>query len=249
MGRLRQLGAIHLYPTPGTVSMYRGQSAESPRACLSLFIAAFTPCSKSTKVSPVQTCWRSSSRLTTSLGRWRRAARIWNGCFCSLIRTPCFRSSLAEQSTSNGPNRTFLLNTESITLRWPRRELIIYGKNSMSAIPFPGGACEFWQTGAREGVHVHTRSFPAHPVRKHRNGTRFPDPVSAPRPGVSPGAFRERFWAACPGGKIAPSWADFQSDIVNAFRQAGYQPSLTLTRPLCCTVRCRDSAQTAARSP
>ncbi len=54
---------MNLYPLPGTVSMYRGWSAESPSACRSLFTTVFSPCSKSTKVVPCHRCRCSSSRL------------------------------------------------------------------------------------------------------------------------------------------------------------------------------------------
>jgi hypothetical protein len=45
--------------------MNRGVSAESPSVSRSRFTAAFRPCWKSTKVSSGQSCFRSSSRVTT----------------------------------------------------------------------------------------------------------------------------------------------------------------------------------------
>ena len=49
--------------------MKRGVSAESPSASRSRFIAALMLCSKSTIVSPGQSCLRRSSRVTSSPGR------------------------------------------------------------------------------------------------------------------------------------------------------------------------------------
>jgi len=85
--------------------MKRGLSAESPSASRSLLIAVFRLLSKSTKVLAGQFWERSSSRVTTSLGRCSRTVRTWKGCSCNLTRTPRLRNSPERTSTSYTPNR------------------------------------------------------------------------------------------------------------------------------------------------
>ena len=72
---LRTSGRRNRYPRFGMVSMYRGSSALSSNASLSLRTATLRLPSKSTKVSPGQRRLRSSSRLTISPGFSRRARR------------------------------------------------------------------------------------------------------------------------------------------------------------------------------
>ena len=85
--------------------MNRGFSTSSPNASRSLFMAVLTLCSKSTKVSVGQRLWRISSRVTTSPGRRRSAAKIWKGLCWSLILSPLRRTSPHRRSTSNSPTR------------------------------------------------------------------------------------------------------------------------------------------------
>src|SRR6201996_936907 len=87
------------------VSIYRGFSASSPSASLSLPTATRRLLSKSTNVSSRQMRWRRSSRVTTSPAFSRRTTRSRNGCSCSFTRFPFFRSSPESEFTWNGPNR------------------------------------------------------------------------------------------------------------------------------------------------
>src|SRR5690349_1077873 len=99
-------GAMNRYPRRGNVSIKRGLSAESPSASRSLLIAVFRLFSKSTKVSGGQFWFRSSSRVTTSPVLCSSTVRTRNGCSCSLILTPCLRSSPDRRSTWKVANRT-----------------------------------------------------------------------------------------------------------------------------------------------
>src|SRR6267143_1715261 len=85
--------------------MKRGLSAESPSASRSLLIALLRPWSKSTKEFDGQSLLRSSSRVTTCPGFASSISRIRSGCSCSLILTPCLRSSPARTSNANMPKR------------------------------------------------------------------------------------------------------------------------------------------------
>src|SRR6201996_9846327 len=87
------------------VSIYRGFSASSPSASLSLPTATRRLLSKSTNVSSRQMRWRRASRVTTSPAFSRRTTRSRNGCSCSFTRFPFFRSSPEREFTWNGPSR------------------------------------------------------------------------------------------------------------------------------------------------
>jgi hypothetical protein len=99
-----------------------GLSASSSSAALSLFMALFSPCSKSTNVSAGQRFSCSSSLVTVSPGRCSSMTRMSTGCPCSLIFIPFLRSSPAFGSSSNTPKRrvggTELEAFAIITLPW-----------------------------------------------------------------------------------------------------------------------------------
>ena len=82
-----------------------GLSAESSSASRSFRTALFNPTSKSTKVSAVQSAWRSSSRVTTSPARPRSTFRIWKDVVGRRTFNPCRRSSPESMSSSKTPNR------------------------------------------------------------------------------------------------------------------------------------------------
>ena len=96
-------GARKRYPRRACVSTNRGESAESPSACRSFFMALFRLWSKSTNVSSSQSLWRNRSRGTTSPGCSSNSTRIRNGFSRSLMRMPCLRSSPTRRSTWKGP--------------------------------------------------------------------------------------------------------------------------------------------------
>src|SRR6201996_242542 len=85
--------------------MYRGLSASSSSASLSLPTATRRLLSKSTNVSSRQMRWRRASRVTTSPEFSKSTTRSRNGCSCSFTRFPFFRSSPETEFTWNGPNR------------------------------------------------------------------------------------------------------------------------------------------------
>src|SRR5215469_2132429 len=83
----------------------RSFSAESPKASRNRFTAAFSPWSKSTKMSAGQSLARSSSRVTTCPGFFKTASRIWRGWSCSFTGEPLLLSSPVCGFSSKVPNR------------------------------------------------------------------------------------------------------------------------------------------------
>src|SRR5215471_9407410 len=65
----------------------------------------FNPCSKSTKVSPHQTCSRISFRVNTSPLRRARSSRTLRGCGGSFTGSPFSRNSAEAGRSSNAPKR------------------------------------------------------------------------------------------------------------------------------------------------
>src|SRR5882762_5007047 len=103
------MGARKRYPLRARVSTKRGFSAESPSASRSRLTAAFSPWSKSTKVSAGHSRLRSSSRVTISPGFSSSMVRIWNGCSCRRTLEPLRLSSPPRRSASNEPKLTISL--------------------------------------------------------------------------------------------------------------------------------------------
>ncbi len=104
-GRGTLVGATKREPRRGTVSTNLGESAESPSTSRRRLTAAFSPCSKSTKVSSGQSRLRSSSRVTSSPGRSSRTERSCSGCCWRLRRVPDLRSSPRAQIELEHPER------------------------------------------------------------------------------------------------------------------------------------------------
>ena len=73
--------------------MNRGASAVSPSASRICRMQKFRPCSKSTNVSPHQTCSRISLRVTISPPRRASSSSTLSGCGASLTTSPWWRSS------------------------------------------------------------------------------------------------------------------------------------------------------------
>ena len=99
-------GAMKRYPWRPTVSTNRGRSAASPSAARTRLTALLRLLSKSTKVSDGQSRPHSSSRVTSSPGRSRSAARRRNGLSWSFTLAPALCSSPARTSSSKVAKRT-----------------------------------------------------------------------------------------------------------------------------------------------
>ncbi len=99
-------GAMNLYPRRGSVSMYRGISAESPSTSRIRPMALWRLWSKSTKVSAGQSWLLSSSRVTTLPADCNNIVRSCTGWPCRRSLTPRLCSSPARRSSSNVSNRS-----------------------------------------------------------------------------------------------------------------------------------------------
>ncbi len=98
--------AINLYPRRGSVSMYRGVSAESASTSRMRAIALWRLWSKSTKVSASQSWPLNSSRVTRFPADSSNMASTCKGWPCSRSFTPCLRSSPVRKSNSKASNRS-----------------------------------------------------------------------------------------------------------------------------------------------
>ena len=99
-------GAMNLYPRRGSVSMYRGISAESPSVSRMRPIALWRLWSKSTKVSAGQSWLLSSSRVTRLPADCSNIASSCTGWPCRRSLTPRLRNSPARRSSSKVSNRS-----------------------------------------------------------------------------------------------------------------------------------------------
>jgi len=89
-----------------------------PDVLLSLLIAAFSPCSKSTKVSAGQIFCLISSRVTTAPARLSSSSRMAKGWPRSLTGVPFLDNSWAQVRASNGPKRKI---NEGVSMPDPAR--------------------------------------------------------------------------------------------------------------------------------